>query len=103
VELPVAAALGLRARRSLLVVASVSLVTNPLLNWLGWVLATQWDWAAGVGSAAAFLVPAEVVVVLVEWRLLAWVLGGSSRRLLLVSAAMNAASALAGILVFWVA
>ena len=101
-ELPVAAALGLRDRRALLVVACVSLVTNPLLNWTGWVLATQWDWAAGAGSAAAFLIPAEVAVVIVEWRLLVWALGGSSRRLLLVSAAMNAASALVGVLVFWV-
>jgi hypothetical protein len=83
-------------------VACVSLVTNPLLNWIGWVLATRWDWAAEAGSAAAFLVPAEVAVVLVEWRLLVWALGGSSRRLLLVSAAMNAVSALAGILIFWV-
>jgi hypothetical protein len=39
-------------------------------------------------------------VVLVEWRLLVWALGGGSRRLLLVSLVMNAASALAGI-VFW--
>ena len=46
------------------------------------------------------LVPAEIAVVLVEWRLLLWALGGSPRRMLVVSAAMNAASALAG-LVFW--
>ena len=37
----------------------------------------------------------------VEWRLLVWALGGDPRRLLLISAAMNAASALAG-LVFWI-
>jgi hypothetical protein len=35
-----------------------------------------------------------------ERRLLLWALGGYSRRLLLVSAVMNAASALAGV-VFW--
>ena len=101
-EIAVAAAMGLRDRHSLVSVACASLITNPLLNWLGWVLATRWDWAAGAGSAAAFLVPAEVAVVIVEWRLLVWALGGNSRRLLLVSAAMNAASALVGILVFWV-
>ena len=83
--------------------ACVSLVTNPLLTWAGWALATQVDWSASVAGILTFLVPAEIVVVLVEWRLLVWALGGSSRRLLLVSAAMNAASALAGIVVFWLA
>ncbi len=46
------------------------------------------------------LVAAESLVVLAEWRLLLWVLGGESRRLLLASLAMNAASALLGV-VFW--
>ena len=100
-ELPVAAALGLRDRRSLSAVACVSLITNPLLNWTGWALATVVDWASvSPAGVLAFLVPAEILVVLVEWRLLLWALGGSSRRLLLVSAVMNAASALGG-LVFW--
>jgi len=43
---------------------------------------------------------AELVVVVAEWRLLHWVLGGSSRRMLRVSLAINAASALAGIVVW---
>jgi hypothetical protein len=100
VEVPVAAALGLRDRRSLVAVACVSLITNPLLNWTGWVLATVVDWSASPAGALAFILPAELVVVLVEWRLLVWALDRDSRRLLLVSAVMNAASALAG-LVFW--
>jgi hypothetical protein len=100
VELPVAATLGLRDRRSLGAVACVSLITNPLLNWTGWALATVVDWASSPAGVLTFLVPAEILVVLVEWRLLLWALGGNSRRLLLVSAVMNAASALAG-LVFW--
>ena len=99
-ELPVAAALGLRDRRSLGAVACVSLITNPLLNWTGWALASVVDWASSPAGVLAFLVPAETLVVLVEWRLLLWALGGSSRRMLMVSAVMNAASALAG-LVFW--
>ena len=100
IEVPVAAALGLRTGRALLAVACVSLATNPLLNYAGILLAQAWDWSASPATAAAVLVPAELAVVLVEWRLLVWVLGGPSRRLLLVSVAMNAASALAG-LVFW--
>lgn len=100
-ELPVAAGFRLRDRRSLVAVACVSLVTNPLLNWTGWALAAAVDWPASPAGVVAFLVPAEVVVVIAEWRLLLWALGGSSRRLLLVSAVMNAASALAGVVIFW--
>jgi hypothetical protein len=100
IELPVAAALGLRDRRSLLAVACVSLVTNPALTWTGWALSTLWDWSGSAGGTVALLLPAEILVVAVEWRLLLWALGGDSRRLLLVSIVMNAASAMTG-LVFW--
>jgi hypothetical protein len=100
VELPVAAALGLRSRRALAAVACVSLLTNPLLNYAGLLLAQVVDWPATPASALGFIIPAEIVVVVVEWRLLVWALGGDPRRLLLISAAMNAASALAG-LVLW--
>ena len=100
--MPVAAAFGLRDRRSLVAVACASIATNPALTWIGWALATRWDWAESPASALAFLLPAEAVVVLVEWRLLVWALGADPRRLLLISIAMNAASALAG-LVFWLA
>ncbi len=99
-EIAVAAAMGLRDRRSLVAVACASLITNPLLNYAGLLLAQVVDWPATPASALAFIVPAEILVVIVEWRLLVWALGGGSRRLLLVSAVMNAASALAG-LVFW--
>lgn len=96
-----AAALGLRSSRGLAAVACVSLVTNPLLNFGGLLLAQAWDWSSTPATALAVLVPAEIAVVLVEWRLLLWALGGSPRRMLLVSAVMNAASALVG-LVFWI-
>jgi hypothetical protein len=101
VELPVAAALGLRSGRALAAVACVSLFTNPLLTFGGLLLAQAYDWSSTPVTALAVIVPAEIAVVIGEWRLLLWALGGSPRRMLLVSAAMNAASALAG-LVFWV-
>ena len=96
-----AAALGLRSGRAVAAVACVSLVTNPLLTLGGLLLAQAFDWSSTPAGALAVIVPAEIAVVLAEWRLLLWALGGSRRRMLLVSAAMNAASALAG-LVFWV-
>lgn len=96
-----AAALGLRSTRALAAVACVSLLTNPLLNFGGLLLAQAYDWSATTGSALAVVVPAEIAVVIVEGRLLLWALGGSPRRMLLVSVAINAASALAG-LVLWI-
>jgi hypothetical protein len=114
IETPVAALFGLR-RRALAAAASVSLVTNPPLNllllglyWLGagytkvysenphhldHVVTTPWHWV--------ILGLLEVVVVVVEWRILVWALAGSagtSRKLLVVSMAMNTASATLGTL-----
>jgi hypothetical protein len=113
IEIPVAALFGLR-RRELGVVAAVSFVTNPPLNLffallstlgvgytkiytdlpqrhLEHVVAQPWIWA--------LLCLLELIVVVVEWRLLVWALAGkagSSRRLLIISIAMNAASATLG-------
>lgn len=86
---------------ALLAVALVNLVTNPVLNFAGTGIAQFTDWTE---LSAWLLVPilaaAEALVVLVEWRLLLWAIGGSARKMLLVAATMNAASAAAG-LVFW--
>ena len=101
IELPVAAALGLRTRQALSTVALVNLITNPLLNLSGYLFGLLVDWDDSPLSALALLVPAELLIIVVEWRLLIWALGGDRRRLLIVSCAMNVASALAG-LVFWI-
>jgi hypothetical protein len=102
VELPVAALLGLRSRRALSVVALVNLITNPLLTYLLAAAARAGSWAVypASGSVVLFVV-GEVTVVFAEWRLLLWALGGARSRMLGISLAMNAASALAGILVWW--
>lgn len=98
VELPVAALLGLRSRRAMAAVALVSVVTNPPLNLALFALALASPAFAedtvGYWIAVATL---EVAAVLAEWRLLLWVLGGSSRRMLGVSVAMNVASFGAGL------
>ena len=85
----------------MLAVICVNLITNPVLNLLSYASTRLWDWQNSVVSVTLVLVGAEAVVVLVEWGLLAWALGGGRRRLLLVSLAMNAASTLAGVILFW--
>jgi hypothetical protein len=101
-ELPVAVAFGLRTRQALLAVVLVNLLTNLLLNYLSVLSAHLVDWPHGpTVSIAGIILASETVVVLAEWRLLTWALGEPSRRMLALSACMNAVSALAGI-VFWV-
>jgi len=98
IELPVAAAFGLRTRQALLAVVFVNLITNPVLNYLT-ILGARIAAPRQVPAAVyvPMLVAAEVLVIVVEWRLLVRALGGGSRRMLAVSAAMNAASAAAGL------
>jgi hypothetical protein len=98
---PVAFALGLRTRVAVLAVICINLITNPVLNLLSYASTRLWDWQTSVVTVTLVLVGAEAVVVVAEWGLLAWALGGARRRLLLVSLAMNAASALAGVILFW--
>jgi hypothetical protein len=113
IETGVAALFGLR-RRALGVVASVNLVTNPLLSLffvalfgfgvgytsvhadppqglLGYASTASWIWAV--------LVLLEVTIVFAEWRGLVWVLGrrtATPGRLLSVTVAMNVVSATLG-------
>ena len=100
IELAVVWVLGGRTADELGAVALVNVMTNPALNvamlvvrlaappTLGPALVTYGQWA--------FLGVAEIVVVLVEWRLLAWALRADSRTWLVRSAAMNATSFVLG-------
>jgi hypothetical protein len=102
VELPAAALLGLRTRRALLVVALVNLITNPLLTYVLLVAGHLAGWGGHTTPGyVALLVAGEIVVVVAEWWLLLWTLGGSTSRMLRVSVAINAASALAALVVWW--
>ena len=97
-----AALLGLRTRTALLAVALVNLITNPLLDYVLMVARHLAGWGTRPTVASvAVLIAGELLVVVAEWLLLLWVLGGSFARMLRVSLAMNAASALAGILLWW--
>jgi hypothetical protein len=93
VEVPVAALLGLRSRRAVAAVALVSVVTNPPLNLALFALAlTASAFAENPAAYWPTVALLETLAVLAEWRLLLWVLGGESRRMLGVSVAMNVVS-----------
>jgi len=107
VEVPVAAMMGLRRRREIAAVVCVSLITNPVLIWLTYSLGVlQYElglapWEAHPLRFPLVVAVLEVVVVLVEWRLLTWALAKPSRQMLLVSAVTNAASVLVGVLLYF--
>lgn len=85
-----------RSRAQLvLTVVLINLMTHPLLNYLLWLNAWM-QWMGFVPMLAIL----EVLVVIVEWRLLLFALGGSTRTLFATSAAMNSASFLGGIVAF---
>ena len=105
IECAVVALLGARRADEFAAVAAVNVITNPALN----VLVTACDWVGAVAVSrlgasdrvvtlvyVAIVGIAEIAVVLIEWRLLLWTLGGRSRAWLVRSAVMNATSLLLG-------
>lgn len=100
VEVPIAALLGLRARTALVAVALINVMTNPALGYVLLVVRHLLGWDGGALALPLLaLLVGEVLVILAEWRLLIWVLGGSRRRMLKVALAMNVASACIGLVV----
>jgi len=96
-------------RRGIAAVALINLLTNPLFN----LALMTFVFTAGYGDGFAIrhyfrwtlavIVALEVVVVIVEWRLLVWVSHGtmgSSRRMFALSVVANAASAIAPVAVY---
>ena len=87
---------GLRTKRELLTIALINVITNPLLNYL---IAVN-SYFHLILQTTILILCLEVAIVLVEWRLLVWVLRQSTQKMLLLSFVMNACSYLAGLLIF---
>lgn len=102
IELAVAAGVfGLRAKHEFAVIALASIATNPALN----IILTLTMALIGRSSLAdppmpAILAALEILVVLVEWRLIAWALPDRRNRAFFISLTMNATSLVAGLLLF---
>jgi hypothetical protein len=96
IEGAVAWLFGFRQGRSQLAIAMINCLTNPALNLLLLILA----WL-GVEVHLPLVILLEILVVVVEWRLLVYVFGAPKRRLFILSLLANAASFLAGIWLFW--
>lgn len=88
--------MGYRGRVFFAVLALVNLMTNPLLNYI-LLLVPMLGLERWYYPILALL---ELGVVLVEWRILRYALQREPKSLLLLSALVNAASFLAGVLIF---
>ena len=99
IELLVAALLGFRDRDGLGAVLGVNLATNPVAVFLTmlaiWLSSLVPGWG-GIAITTGAWVLVEALVVLVEWRIIRWVLGPARPRVLALALWMNVASALAG-------
>jgi hypothetical protein len=96
IECGVALLLGYRKYQYLLTVLMINKITNPILNYA--LLGLSY---LGIEATLVRVSLLEIVVVIAEWRLLVYGFGSSSRRLLIFSILANAASFLAGVLIFW--
>jgi hypothetical protein len=96
IEVIVALLFVLRSKQELWTVVLINVITNPLLNYL----ITVNGYFHLISQTTILILCLEVAVVLVEWRLLVWVLRQSTKKMLLLSFVMNTCSYLAGLLIF---
>ena len=96
IEVIVALLFVLRSKQELWTVVLINVITNPLLNYL----ITVNGYFHLIPQTTILILCLEVAVVLVEWRLLVWVLRQSTKKMLLLSFVMNTCSYLAGLLIF---
>ncbi len=74
----------------------INVITNPILNYLLLVMGFL-----GIAVTLPLVFLLELVVVIAEWGLLVYAFGPPSGRFLILSVLANAASFLAGVLIFW--
>jgi hypothetical protein len=96
IEVSVALVFGYRSKREIFSVLLVNLITEPVLNYLLLIN----SYFSLVSASILFILLLESVVILVEWRLLAYALDGDSKRLFVLSLVMNLASLVVGLLLF---
>lgn len=87
---------GLRQRREALAIISINVITNPALNYFLWLNA--YFHLVDMNLGLIYLL--EAAVVLIEWRLLVFALGGDSKRMFALSLLMNFCSYAFGLLLF---
>lgn len=96
IESATAFALGYRGLQIYIVILLINIITNPALNLIMQVVYLFFNRKMAIGWVL-FL---EILVVVLEWRILVYVYPKRSKQMLCMSAVMNAASYVGGIIIF---
>jgi hypothetical protein len=96
VEISIALILGFRKKTEIAVITCINLITNPILNYL---LLANYQ-LAYVKINLLIIIFLELIVVIVEWRMLVYSIQQKSIKLFILSLAMNFFSYISGILIF---
>ncbi|XUW99889.1 MAG: hypothetical protein TUN42_08320 [Dehalogenimonas sp.] len=96
IEGMIAYVLGFRTKKAFTTIALINMITNPVLNYL-LLVNTSFEL---VSQNLALILFLEAMVVIVEWRLLAFALGQKSISMLRFSALINSGSFLVGLAIF---
>lgn len=95
VELVIAIFFGFKTKIDFIAIVLVNLITNPTLNY--WLLLNRNFSLIEINLTSTLLL--ELIVILVEWKLLVFSLPRKSKRLLVLSLIMNVCSYTLGFLV----
>jgi hypothetical protein len=96
IELLVACFFGYRKKLEIFSIICINLLTNPLLNYL-FLINNHFSFMI---INLFVIISLEVLVVLIEWKLLVYALHENSRKMFVLSLAMNFCSYIAGVLIF---
>jgi hypothetical protein len=96
IELAVAFFFGFRKRIEIIAIIFINLLTNTILNYF--LLAN--DHFSFFKSSLLIILLLEIVVVLIEWKLLVFALQEKPKKLLALSLAMNFCSYITGACIF---
>lgn len=96
IESATAYILGYRTLQIYIIILLINVITNPALNL---IMQIVYLFVASK-MALGWVITLELLVVILEWRILAYVYPENSKKMLLLSATMNAASYIGGIIIF---
>ncbi len=96
IELFVAFLFEYRKKKEIISIVFINAITNPILNYL---LLVNHHFSI-IKSQQLLIIFLEILVVIVEWRILVYALNQKNKKLFVLSLAMNSCSYLIGILIF---
>lgn len=96
IEVVVAFSLGFKKEREIAMVILVNIITNPALNYF-FLVNRYFNF---LNDNLALTMTMEFLVVLIEWGILVYVLGGDYKKLFQLSFLMNFCSYMFGVLLF---